>query len=702
MRGLAALPPGARGLAGGGRATRAAFGLCGLAGSAGAGGAAAAPGRTLRLPRERLTGGRAPRLALQDTRYRARDPRPPPRLSLALTHFVGVAGALAGPFRRLALLGRPKRHSRPARLGETDRDRLLRRACPVLAATDLVDFLLHELASLGARRFAFAPILACLLDRLFARHIGLHSPTSTALTEKPRGRSREPAEADAEPTQWPWIRRSCSLVSVREHAAHVPRLAVAHGGGGIAPTVPDVGDDRRGLPVIQEPTEGWHGGRRRRIVGGDAPGPVEHDAQERARVRRLHGGRARERREQSRLALAIGGMTRRALIRVDLAPEFHRGIGFRDGGRWLLIVAGLILEVDGDRVQVGARQPAARALDLLAHGTGRSAESIVPGSQVGDDVVGAPVLEAMATGVGDVGREPTLDRTALQEFTGLVPARDVLRCVAGPAMHEALDQIGPAVPFGALLGHRVKRPGPIEELVPRDHPVTDVERKRQRVSANAILNRLRGREIGADRDQIVARHARVIGIGHRGIKMRAVAADAARHRADELVIGPGADAGLAIGSDVAGNDVAEGRLDGPAAGEVAAVLRIGVAAVPIGRDREIAAPLDESEILLIDGGTCDARARRDRQDRQDDVPPVTHRRAGPDFSDIGSGSRPRTSRRAPPRFRSDCSRRSAGRRWHPARRDWVRPNSGEICSPRHPWAWCSLSRRRRGARSGTA
>ena len=49
-----------------------------------------------------------------------------------------------------------QRHPVTTRLGESDRDHLLRRASAVLALADVVDLLTHELACLRARRFALA------------------------------------------------------------------------------------------------------------------------------------------------------------------------------------------------------------------------------------------------------------------------------------------------------------------------------------------------------------------------------------------------------------------------------------------------------------------------------------------------------------------------------------------------------------------
>src|SRR2546421_12417925 len=99
------------------------------------------------------------RLALKNLGNRPRDLRAVLRCTLALTDLVGVFGALARGFLDLAFLGRRQVDPGPAGLGKADGDRLLGRACAVFAMSDLLDLLVYELASLRARRLAFALIL---------------------------------------------------------------------------------------------------------------------------------------------------------------------------------------------------------------------------------------------------------------------------------------------------------------------------------------------------------------------------------------------------------------------------------------------------------------------------------------------------------------------------------------------------------------
>jgi hypothetical protein len=65
---------------------------------------------------------------------------------------------------------------------------------------------------------------------------------------------------------------------------------------------------------------------------------------------------------------------------------------------------------------------------------------------------------------------------------------------------------------------------------------------------------------------------------------------------DELVVGPGADAGVLVGGYIGGDNVAERRLDRLAASERAAALG-SVTSAAIAGDGEIAPALDLAEIL---------------------------------------------------------------------------------------------------------
>jgi hypothetical protein len=74
---------------------------------------------------------------------------------------------------RRPFLGRTKPDSGPAGFGQTDRDRLFGRARAVLATTDVMDLLAHELAGLGRSGLALASIAASAFDGGFLGHVGL-------------------------------------------------------------------------------------------------------------------------------------------------------------------------------------------------------------------------------------------------------------------------------------------------------------------------------------------------------------------------------------------------------------------------------------------------------------------------------------------------------------------------------------------------
>ena len=193
-----------------------------------------------------------------------------------------------------------------------------------------------------------------------------------------------------------------------------------------------------------------------------------------------------------------------------------------------------------------------------------------------------------------------------------------------------------------------------------------------------LMHRLDRLQVSADRQHVVARH---LGVGrerHRGVKPAAVRPHAFAHRGVELLVGPGADAGVVVRGEVRRGDHAERRLDRPCASKGFADLRHGVTGIAIRDRREIAALFDLVERLAVRIRAAEADSAqpcRRSADRYRDSCCVTHGPAAPDFSDTGRGSRmpPRTP--TPPRCRWDCSRRSAGRRWRPSRTNSARPSS---------------------------
>src|SRR5689334_2685683 len=130
------------------------------------------------------------------------------------------------------------------------------------------------------------------------------------------------------------------------------------------------------------------------------------------------------------------------------------------------------------------------------------------------------------------------------------------------------------------------------KCIPHDHRPAQVEGKRQGVRCHLIVYGLDRSEIGTDGLHVLARHPRVIGKRHRRIKARAVARPPASNGIVEFRVGPGADAGVAIGGDVWRYEMAERRLDHTSTGERPIAARYGVTAAAVRDACKIAAALD--------------------------------------------------------------------------------------------------------------
>src|SRR6185437_6657311 len=87
-------------------------------------------------------------------------------LPCLISVFRAAAGALLGA----AFLWRRQVDARAPRFGETDRDRLLRRARAMLAAPDLLHLLADEFAGLRRRGFALPLVAPRPLDRCLPGH----------------------------------------------------------------------------------------------------------------------------------------------------------------------------------------------------------------------------------------------------------------------------------------------------------------------------------------------------------------------------------------------------------------------------------------------------------------------------------------------------------------------------------------------------
>jgi hypothetical protein len=73
-------------------------------------------------------------------------------------------------FGRLAFFGRRQVHAGAPGFGQADCDRLLGRACAVLAFAHVLDLLANELTGLRGGRFAFALVFRSALQCFFVGH----------------------------------------------------------------------------------------------------------------------------------------------------------------------------------------------------------------------------------------------------------------------------------------------------------------------------------------------------------------------------------------------------------------------------------------------------------------------------------------------------------------------------------------------------
>jgi hypothetical protein len=131
--------------------------------------ALAASGRTPGLSRQRaMRGGRASFLLERSCDGARSLGRRLPRTAAAL--LVVASCAFPGPLRGLPFSRRRQVHTSLPRLRQANGDRLLRRTRAVLAFTDVMDLLPHELSRLGRRALAGTLRGPCPFDRGFRRH----------------------------------------------------------------------------------------------------------------------------------------------------------------------------------------------------------------------------------------------------------------------------------------------------------------------------------------------------------------------------------------------------------------------------------------------------------------------------------------------------------------------------------------------------
>ena len=171
-------------------------------------------------------------------------------------------------------------------------------------------------------------------------------------------------------------------------------------------------------------------------------------------------------------------------------------------------------------------------------------------------------------------------------------------------MRQRLGDIGAAVPFRALRGVGREAGVGVEQQRPKHHRPALIERKRKSVRAIVGMHRRQAEQIGLDRQRVRVRHVGIGRVRHGRIKPRAVAADAALHRVEKILIAVIADAGVLVGRDIGRIDRPERQRNSQAAGILGASGR-GVANHAVGGACEIFAAFD-----LVRIGKCGGNAGR--------------------------------------------------------------------------------------------
>ena len=152
-------------------------------------------------------------------------------------------------------------------------------------------------------------------------------------------------------------------------------------------------------------------------------------------------------------------------------------------------------------------------------------------------------------------------------------------------MAERLDQIAAAIPVRALALVRLDDTRREEQRVPGAHQHAIVQRPAQLRRRRSVADRRKRREIGTDRQDVVADQFRERGVREGRIIVRPAWRDPHPQRAEEIVLAPAADPGIVVGCEVWRKHRTERRVDPLAAGE--RLCRIGgVAACAVAGDRE--------------------------------------------------------------------------------------------------------------------
>src|SRR4051794_18358419 len=189
------------------------------------------------------------------------------------------------------------------------------------------------------------------------------------------------------------------------------------------------------------------------------------------------------------------------------------------------------------------------------------APGVAPALKIFGDVLDAPRFQPGAGRAIEPWRVPAADLVTREGLRLLVRAKIVLRRMAGAAMAEPGDEIAAPIPGRALALVRLEQAGLEIHHVPDPHQAAIAKRPAQFWRLVAAGHGRERSEIGPDRQRVVLRHPREIGVGERRIIVGAVWGDTGAHGAGEVGVGPGANAGVAVRRQVWGVDRAERRVD---------------------------------------------------------------------------------------------------------------------------------------------
>src|SRR3569832_1003782 len=195
------------------------------------------------------------------------------------------------------------------------------------------------------------------------------------------------------------------------------------------------------------------------------------------------------------------------------------------------------------------------------------AVGIASALKVFGNIIHAPRFQPAVLCAVEARRKPSVDPTAGKSCVLPFGAEKALRCVAGAAKAEAFDQIAAAIPLSAFVLVGLENARTEESEVPQSHQRTIVQLPIELASRRRVVDGIERLEVGAEREDVVARYFREMRVGERRVFGRAIRPLAIAHGAKECLVGPSADPGIEVGRQIGGIDPAERRIDPLSSGE---------------------------------------------------------------------------------------------------------------------------------------